>query len=34
MNAGLARSSPTANAATESYPHYAVSPVITVTRPE
>ena len=29
MNAGLALSSPTANAATESYPDYAVSPVIT-----
>ena len=34
MNVGLALSSPTAEAATESYPLYAVSPVITVAQPE
>ncbi len=34
MNARLARSSPTANAATGSYPHYAVSPVIVAAQPE
>ena len=34
MNAGLALSSLTAKAATESYPLYAVSPAITAPQPE